>query len=468
MMVRAAASLGFAAAVMMAGASPLLAQRQTDASVAAIHGWVRAVNEHVPGHPDEPVRTITAMTYGSRRHLNTAYSLFMRILREREVVVTKTELDEQVTSLARAVRLGIGAETFLRRAAVLHADALIFKSRFPAPPDDAPPPVMPRRETSPSGLPTVISPSMIPPLLTNRRVTLTRDGEVVGDLPGDWNLPFARSLLDELRRPPPLGGPDACAEARAAMQRPGVPCVQTRHLVVAPADMAFIARWYHAVAAYLFAAGMNGDSTSHLHEAARVLPGDPHMVFDRASYAEWFGLPIYQAVHDTAAATRSAISGIPREEQTNAEAERLYRRALEIDSTYLEARVRLARLLDHRGQRDEAAAQIARVLEARPAGVVGYYALIIAGRVAAGQGRYDDALRHNGEAAALYPGAQAALLGASHAALMTADVPAALAWVEPLGAEGRDTEADPWLDYQLGAGREVNDLLAALWSAVER
>jgi len=38
--------------------------------------------------------------------------------------------------------------------------------------------------------------------------------------------------------------------------------------------------------------------------------------------------------------------------------------------------------------------------------------------------------------------------------------------VSPLGQLGGDHAkvADPWWDYQLGAGRDVNALLAALWA----
>lgn len=440
MTVRSAAGWCLAAA-LIGETAPLHAQRQTSESVAAVQQWVTAIDGHLPGHPDAAVKTITAMTYANRRHLNAGYPLFLRLLRDPDEVFGRTTLDKEVATLARTVRESTGIETFLKRAAVLHADALIFRSRFPAPPDDAPPPASPRAEKSPSGLPTVILPATLPPLLTNERVTVTRDGEIVGDLPGDWNLPFARSLLDELRRPPPPG-------------------------VLSVPDAEFIAEWYHAVAAYLFANGMNGDSVSHLRHAARALPNDPRVLFDRGSYAEWFGLPIYQAVRETARS--AAINLLPAEAETNAEAERLYRRALEVDPKYLEARVRLARLLDHRGRREEAAAHISAVLEARPSGVVAYYARIVAGRVAVGVGRYEDALRHYKEAAALYPGAQAALLGASQAALMLADLPMTLELVEPLGLTGADTEIDPWLDYQLGAGRDVNDLTAALWSKLKR
>jgi tetratricopeptide (TPR) repeat protein len=464
-----------AAVLLVFAARPLDAQRQTTASLDAINTWVEAVNAHVPGRPDPPVGAIIAMTYIARRDLNTAMPLFIRVLAEREVVVTRSELDKAVTGLARTVRLTPGPWTFLKRAAVLHSDAVVFASRFPRAPDDAPP-RPPSVETVAGGR-SAIRPERAPPLLTNERVALTRDGEVVGDTAADWNLPFARSLLAELlRHDDHILSADECARdeaCRSAALPTGLanaPRVLVSTPPVSAADHEFVGEWYHAVAAYLFAEGMNGDATPHLQEAARVLPGDARLLFDRGSYAETFGLPIYQTVHDAASAKPNTfVSRIPPEDKTNAEAERLYRRALEIEAGYLEARVRLARLLDRRGQHDEAAAQITEVLDAQPSSVVGFYALIVGGRVAAARRRYDEALQHYRAASLLYPGAQSALLGASHAALMLADVPQTLAPIEQLGTDGSGSlDADPWLDYQLGAGRDVNDLMASLWSHVRK
>jgi tetratricopeptide (TPR) repeat protein len=462
-------------ALVMAIALPLHAQRQTAASVAAIHQWVDAVNQHVPGQPDDAVRAIVAMTYRARRDLDTSYSLFMRVLRERDVVVTRSEMDRAVARLARVVRADPGPAVFLKRAAVLHADAVVFARRFPRPPDDAPAPPS-RRTESVDGRREIVSAEPPAPLLTNRRVTITRDGLIIGDGPADWNLPFARTLLDELLRPTvhsmtPIPCSDEVAEALRRAGKASADCVSgfVGTPPVTREDREFVAAWYHAIAAYLFAMGMNGDSTDHLHQAARVLPDDPRLLFDRGTYAEWFGLPIYQAVKDEAATNPyKVVSGIPAEDKTNAEAERLYRRALEVDPSYVEARVRLARLLDRRGRHDDAAMEIGRALAARPAGVVGFYARIVAGRIASARGRHEEALQHYREASSIYARAQSALLGASHAALMLADVSQTLAPLQDLPDDQGAPATDPWWDYQLGAGRDVNALLAALWARITK
>jgi tetratricopeptide (TPR) repeat protein len=428
----------------------LSAQRVTLESVEALHRWVDAVNNHVPGRPDDAVGSVVAMTYGARLELNTSFPLFMRVLRE-ELVTTRSEIEKGVTAYARMVRNDPGTETFLKRAAILHADAVVFAGRFPASPDDAPP-IEPESRSIVAGDPARIRRAEPPPLLTNQLTTLTRDGDVLGDGRVNWNLPFARSLLDTLLKQGPKENPERpCANNLDPRCR----VVELASSPVTRDSSDFVAGWYHAVAAYLFARGMNGDSAGHLRQAARVLPDEPHALFDRATYAEWFGLPIYQALGE---------GRVVAEDKTNAEAERLYRRALEVDPSYVEARVRLARLLDRRGRHDEAAAEIATALEADPAGVTAFYANIIAGHIATSRGRHDEALRFYRQASTLYDHAQSALLGASHAALMLADVPRTLTPLAelPVGRTLRD--ADPWLDYGLGAGRDVNTLLAALWS----
>jgi tetratricopeptide (TPR) repeat protein len=451
---------------------PVDAQRQTIASRDAVYHWVEAVNAHVPGQPDAAVGSIAAMTYGARRELNTSFPLFLRVLRERSVVVTRSELERAITRLARSVRADPGSKTFLKRAAVLHGDALMFAHRFPRPRDDGPP-AAPTTESI-AGVKSPIKAAELPPILTTGRVTLTRDGQLAGDAPLDWNLPFARSLLDELltsnqRFTVPSSCPEEVLEG---LQRSGLSTTDCTVVVVPDApvtaeDRELVAAWYHAVAAYLFASGKNGDATGHLRHAEQVLRDDARALFDRATYAETFGLPIYQAVRESSSGT-GGTAGLPAENQTNEEAERLYRRTLDVDPSYVEARVRLARLLEHRGKHDEAAQEIDKALEAQPAGVVGYYAHVVAGRIASARGRYEEALGHYRSAASLFRLAQSALIGASHAALMLADVPQTLAPLEQLRDDRAARDADPWWDYSLGAGRDVEQLLAALWAGVTK
>jgi hypothetical protein len=417
--------VGTAIAALLGGAAPLAAQSVQ--SAALLERWVTAATTHVAGTVDAAVGSAASLSYHDRLELNPAMRMFLAHMRG-EKFATKDEGGKRIVAAARQVEETPGVTAFLKRAVVLHTDAAIFANRFPAPPDDAP-------RSVPSSAGRRLDPPV--PLLWNEPVVLTRDGQLVGEAVVTWHLVFARSLVD----PRPFGP-------------------------MAPGDD-FVGEWYHAIAAYLFANGMNGDAAGHLNRAAQVCPNDARLVFDRATYAETLGLPIYQVVHDDPRTWRPGFAAqIPTEERTNAEAERLYRRALEIDPSYVEASVRLARLLDHRGQHDEAAAEISKVLDANVAGVVGFYARLVAGRIASSRGRYDEALQRYRDALKLFGTAQSAIIGSSHAALMGADVADALAPLGHLRAIDATFNSDPWWDYPLGAGRDVNALMAHLWSRV--
>jgi tetratricopeptide (TPR) repeat protein len=160
--------------------------------------------------------------------------------------------------------------------------------------------------------------------------------------------------------------------------------------------------------------------------------------------------------------------GIPPGDVANGDAERLFRHALRVDPAFVEARVRLARLLEERKRYDQAAAELSTALAAKPTGTVSFYAHLFAGRAAQALGRIDDAARHYQEAAALFPDAQSALLASSQAALLGSDVASALAPVQRLSPRSLVFEADPWWQYQLGAGRDEDALMSEMWARVPR
>jgi len=252
----------------------------------------------------------------------------------------------------------------------------------------------------------------LPPLLTRNRLALDQDGQVVGEMVASWNWPFARSLLDvSLTRNPNRSA------ARRDTTRPVPP---------------FLLQWYHATTTYMLLNGMYGDLTPHLQHAADLFPDDARILYDRACYAELWGLPMHQALRserDLAAERLRERQGqdpptwttpgadrsfqIPPAEKTNTEAERLFRLSVSANPSLIEARVRLARLLEIRGRFDKAAAQLKPALDATPQGVVAFYARLFAGRAAQALGKLDEAAEHYRAALALFPDAQSALLASS-------------------------------------------------------
>jgi tetratricopeptide (TPR) repeat protein len=438
-----------ACAAILSIAAPVSAQSAT--SVDALASWVNAVKAHTPGKSDAPVGFIAALKYSDRVILNPAMTLFLTAVRGGSIATKSTE-QQRIVDLYRAVRSHPGLAVFLERAAVLHADAAIFRDKFPDFVDDAPTPLATTSSIDTAGAPSVRRSAPPSPLLSNEVAVKHADGRVLGEAPLNWNWPFARSLLDLLLTP---------RRGQAAGMQPSD--------IATAADLAFVAEWYHATDAYMMATGQHAGLNRQLGHAAAVLPEDAHILFDRACYAETLGLPLYQVLPGDPGffnASRRTYLEVPAEDRTDADAESLFRHAIDVDPQYAEARVRLARLLEHRGLRDEAAAQVERALAARPTDAVAYFAHLVAGRVELARGRARDSFGQYRAALAIFPDAQSALVGASQAAVMASDVSTALSLVGQLGDRSGQFDADPWWAYHLGAGRDVDELMAAVWSHV--
>jgi tetratricopeptide (TPR) repeat protein len=421
------------------GGTVAAADRLTPAAVEELQQWIAAVSAHVPGRADEWVSATARLSYRRRETLSPAMTLFLAFFEQQklqQIVKTKGDDEARVVDLARKIGQSPGMSAFLKRAVILHSDAAMLTDRLGGIADSTVPP--PRhttaheadRRTAGRVLPPV---EPVSPLLTNSTFVDVKDGEVIGESPASWNWPFARSLLDVLTSP-----------------------------TVDP----FVPVWYHAIAAYMLGNGLYAEATPQLERALAALPGDPLILFDRACYAEVFGLPMQQVVMQDQKAWASRVT-IPREDETDAEAEKYFRRALAADPGFVEARVRLARLLDVRGEHEAALTEIDRALSGAPGGLVAFYGRLFAGRAAQSLGRIDEARRHFTAASAMFPDAQSALLAQSQAALAAGDVPAALEPLRILGARPGSIPVDPWWHYHLGAGRDVDDLLRAMWVAVK-
>jgi hypothetical protein len=428
-----------------------------DASYGALQTWVKAVRSHTPGQTDVSVITVAGLSYETREDLNTGMSLFLAALMGWPVDTDNNRTAEAIVAMGRAA-----GRDFLKQAAVLHSDVAAYADLVPMRSISTRKRPTPRPQELQVERGRLPSKEVLPPLLRDERLLLSKDGEVIGQTVSSWNWPFARSLIDLLsagrvRKIFSDGRPDRATDP-------------------------FVSAWYHATTAFMFARGLYGEATPHLHHASMVLPDDALAVFDRACYAEILGLPMLQTLVPRPGAEQHArASGaptwstpassdppllMPSIEKTNGEAEQLFRRALQIDPLLVEARVRLARLLQVRGRHEEAAAELKTALGANPTGVVAFYAHLFAGRTLQALGQTSEAAQHYASASALFPDAQSAILGSSQVALFQADVPATLAPLERLGSRSSTLTADPWWYYDLAAGRDVNDLLRAMWAEV--
>jgi tetratricopeptide (TPR) repeat protein len=422
-----------------------------------LSAWVEAVHNHVPGHADEAVATIRHLTYENRVDMNAGIELFFAVLGQRKYDTGGNRAAEVVVSIAKGAGMP-DAVRFLERAAILHADAVVFGVRLPAPADTTAP--LPKRGptsavSSNSAMPsTPRAPVQPPPLLTNTRLALDADGELLGTGVVDWNWVFARSLLDQIVHGFAQGRGGSCVDAQ---------CIGGARASITSVEEPFIAAWYHATTAYMFAQGLYGDATDHLHRGGQVLPDDPQVLYDRACYAEILGLPAQQLLL-LDAKPGTFVARIPRLEATNGEAERLFRRAVDAEPSFVEARVRLGRLLNVRGAHADAAAELKTALGAQPQPIVAYFANLFAARAAQALGHVQEAADRYHDASALFPDAQSAILGISQAALLGAKVPEAVAPIQRLGPRSATFESDPWWTYPMASGRDANELMQHLWA----
>jgi tetratricopeptide (TPR) repeat protein len=425
-----------------AGAGPARAQGVTPATAMAIQRWVTAVQRHDPGQRDAFAVSLSTLSYESRKQLDDGMGLFLFALAGKRASV-KSAPEKLIVELARGAAID-GADGFLKRAAVLHADVAILRYMTGVTTSIADVPAAPSTGASSS------------PLLSQRRLYLDQDGEVLGETLSDWNWVFARSLLDRLHD--------------------------------GPANDPFVPAWYHATTAFMFQKCLYGEVVTHLERAAQVLPDDPLVLFDRGAFAEIHGLPPSQVLlsdldlvllrarhqgQQSTIRTPTRVNtqlGIDPADVTNERAEQFFRRALRADPGLVEARVRLGRLLEVRKRYAEAEQELATALDAKPSGPLLFYAHMFAGRVAQHLGKLDAAVDHYRQASALFPGAQSALLAQSQAALLKSDTSSALAFVHKLDAipETVGEPEDPWWVYALATGRDSDAILADMWARLRR
>ena len=411
------------------------AARAEQADVAAavdVQAWADAVRHHVPGQQDDAAAWVSALTPERRTALRNGLGLFREALTGKNVRVSSAA-EKRVADLGADIAKSPGPTEFVRRALVLHSDAAITALEHPP------------------------APKPLPPVPVSGDVqVLERDGEMVGVALKDWNWAFARSLVE-------------WQGSRG--------------------DMAFVSTWFHVTTTFLVSRRQYGEAQNQLAESVRWAPKDARLLFDRACLAELQGLPESQSLlssEDLAAlraqrtpigfrtlglartSTGSAVAGVRPREVENADAERYFCQTLDIAPGMVEAMVRLARLVDDRGRHDEAADLLKRATAASsPDPIVRFYGLLMAGRIERERGRLEAAEAHFRDAIAVFPEAQSARLGASHVAVLRADVAGALEFMRPLAdrPEAGNVLTDPWWVYGLGLGRQANRLLGEFWAA---
>jgi predicted negative regulator of RcsB-dependent stress response len=383
--------------------------------------WVAAVQSHTPGAMDDAVGAIAAW---NRSELLLAQP-FVRAMADtigtrwrsrplKPVNLTQAEI-LAIAGMAPLATSETAANDFIKRAALLHTDALLVAPLFPAP-------ARPARSSARSEL----------FLDRPEELVIARgpDGQFANFELGSLHWEYARDLLDAV--------------------------------TPAPASDATVALWYRAVMASFASSYSFGEVLPHIYRARQLAANDPGVLFGDAAIQETLASPRiqdYVRVTTLPNAQRFLLVTSQREHLELAEA--LLRRALQRDPAFAEARIRLARVLSQRGLFDAALAGLNAVPpQADP--VLAYYALLIRGDAERALKQYDAARRSYQQALALFPTAQSARLALGHLARVRSDREGAMAMLQPtlLAAVPRDD--DPWWDYHRGDGRNVQALLRQL------
>ena len=160
--------------------------------------------------------------------------------------------------------------------------------------------------------------------------------------------------------------------------------------------------------------------------------------------------------------------GLPRVTRIELEvAERELRRALTLDPTLHEARIRLAHVLGRLGDDRQAVEVVRPALEAPLPPFLEFYAAIVLGRSAEQLGQYDEAGSAYARAAACFPGAESASIGLSRVALAQGRAADGLKILVDAVGPSATEPPDPWLDYLRYHEPDGETQLKALWAGLK-
>jgi tetratricopeptide (TPR) repeat protein len=311
------------------------------------------------------------------------------------------------------------ANQFLMRAALLHADIAMLG---PATPDvvAAPPPVsadpLRRRQKSSPG-----------PIVVQTEDGLALDFELAT---AHWGL--GRTLLSAV-------APD-------------------------PARDETVVLWYRATVAYLQREEKFGDCLYHMKAALDAIPGDARLLFYAGAMYESFASGPIQAAARSLESRGNLKSTVRSVEEELEDAEKFFRKALDVDPQFVEAGLRLGRVFGLLGRHEDAAAQLRQAIARLEDSQLVYYGELFLGHEEAAMRRRDSAREHFERAAALYPRAQSPRLAMSLLARTYGDRQAALqsareVFALPPHEEDRD---DPWWGYHTSHVRDADALLEQL------
>jgi tetratricopeptide (TPR) repeat protein len=322
-----------------------------------------------------------------------------------------------ITDVRDAYLLKPRFDTFRQRAAVFHTDAAIL--------GDLPLIVDPPKQAASRG---------VDRSHPQQRVDVrSTDGRVENFALANPNWDYARDMLDAVS-------------------------LQRRSAIVAP--------WYRAIGAYFAAHDNLADALRHFEQAHGIVPDDPGVLFGEACFQETLGAPAVQNfARVTVLPNGFTLLGVTTPQTHFRRAETLLTRALSAQPDFVDARLRLGRVLATQGRQNDALPHFARVIAETRDPVLTYYAHLFAGDAALALDRASDARASYERALAAHPNAQAARIGLAAALRASGNRGAAVDAVMvtlTIPPQTRDSDDDPWWEYYKGDAANVERLLHEL------
>ncbi|TAK15386.1 MAG: hypothetical protein EPO35_07625 [Acidobacteria bacterium] len=409
------------AAICVAGlaapASPQSAELKWDSPVAALERWTAAIDAHTFGERDASVTRVAGLTPIERGRLISIAAPFAIYLRRLPELagppgsrLSPREL-EAVRSLAKGILERGTFAAWLHRAVMFETDVAVLAPELTA---------------------AAMSDARDPGLSQAIRAG---DGELGAKTLLNWHWRLARDLVD------------------------------ARDPLVSDA---FAADWYHAVSLYQLRNLDLAEMGPHTARGFQLFPTDPRTVFDQACLADAMASARVQAVL-ISAQQPNFRTNVPSLESAETRASKLFAAVLSVDSGLVEARVRLARVVEKQGRAAEALALLAPAFSQRLPRELAYMAHLVAGRASAALGQRDEGEKHLNQALSLYPTAQAPVVSLSLLALDAGDLERAVGLAASLREHStRGDRDDPWWWYFESPWLEPEAALERLRELVRR
>jgi tetratricopeptide (TPR) repeat protein len=428
-------SLAGAALLIVGVSAAAAAVEPPSARIARLNEYIQAVRTHEPGGADAALYTVASwsndqigllwldvQTLIHFVHCGSCNGASVRGLNDRVVPIrySKSEIIA-LHELAGTLRERRETDEILKRGAILHADVVMIGHREGDLHVEQPP------QPGQRGFNPL-------PMTAERIILKSIDGrqDHLFDAAVHWEIAYA--LLDRI----PTG------------QKP------------APQEDPTVRQWYHATIAYLQDTAMH-DSV-HFDRALRLFPNDAEVLFQAGCLHETLASSRVQAVLRSATIPSGLVMSFGSERAELEAAERFFRRALTVDPSRQEARLRLGRVLALLDRHEQAAAELRQVTDDVDHVALRYYTALFLGREEEMLGRRDAAREAYERAAAMFPLAQSPLIALSHLARDAGERDRALASIQrvlelPLNEMDR---RDPFWVYHFIQARHLDELLDQL------